>query len=168
MRRNEIIGSSSSFTLIEMVVIIFIMGIIGLISLHLLANSAGVYTMLLAQRRADGEVFDAVERIRRESRTLRNNVIASSTNWSFVNDRTVAVQLAFSPGSITLNGNKLAGDVAFFEFRYFDVANKALNAPVSGGDLQKISRVQLSLRVTNSHASAENIVNMHLLRGYRK
>ncbi len=160
--------SRRAFTLVELVVAVFILGIIGLVTLSMVSDSARVYTLLLARGRADAEVADAIERVRREARPLRTNVTASSTNWSFISERTTAVQIAYSAGSVDLNGNRLAEGVALFELKYFTSANQLLDSPVGGADLDRISRVEINIKVTNSHAASEAIVNLHLQGGYLK
>jgi type II secretory pathway pseudopilin PulG len=168
MREIGTIKSAMAFTLVEMVVVVFIMSIIGVISLALVADTADLYTLLLAQRRADSEVFDALNRIGREVRVYRSSAAASSLAWSFVNAKTAAVNVSASGDSVFLNGYPLARGISLFQFQYFDADNALLNVPLISSDLEKISRVQIALKATNSHASSEAIFNLHLMRGYLK
>ncbi|MBU4201235.1 MAG: type II secretion system GspH family protein [Verrucomicrobia bacterium] len=154
------------FTLIELVVTIVIMGIIALVTVQYLASAAGVYTMLLAQRQADSELMDAVDRMRRESRTARSTLTATTNQWTFVNIRgltnTVTNTFLLSGSDVMLNNNTLARGVERCQFYYYDNTNGLTTNRAA------IDHVELSFKVTNNLAASEMIVNFYLREGFLK
>jgi hypothetical protein len=134
----------------------------------MVSDSARVYTLLLARARTDGEVADAIERIRREARTIRSTMSGASYGWVFENAMTASVDIAASGGRLYLDANVLAEGVDSFEIKYFNGSNTELPVPLSPSDSESVCRVQVFMRVTNSHAASEAIVNLHLQGGYLK
>lgn len=155
-----------AFTLIELVITLVITAIITLVTVDYLINAGRIYTLLLAQRQADSELTDAVDRMRREARTARTQLVAASNKWSFVNIRgltnTATNTFLLTGTDVTLNGNCLAQGVEQFLFTYYDSTNG------SPTNLAAIDHVELSFKVTNSQAASEMIADFFLLEGFLK
>lgn len=152
----------TGFSLIELVVTIVIMAIIALVTADYLVNAGRLYTLLLAQRQADGDAMNVVKRMRREVRVLQANITNTNNEWAFATRQGDTNSFRWSGDNVLLNNNTLAINVQTFQLDYYDATN---GIPT---DATLIRRVALALRVTNNLAVSELKVNFFLREGFLK
>lgn len=139
-----------------------VVGIMAAVTVHSLVSTAQVYGLLRDRGQADGELMDAVDRMRREMRSAATILAATNTTWSFINAQGQTNTFSFSGQAVRLNGAPLAQGVKSFEFKYYNASNDVLS-PVT--DTAAIKRVALALEVTNGLAASEAKVNFFLRKG---
>lgn len=149
------------FTLIELVVAVAIMGIMALVTVDYIASAGLLYMRLLAQHQADGELLDAVDRLRWEARTAQSTLTATSNEWTFNNAQGVRTN-RLAGREATLNGNILLRGVDRFAFTYYDATNGSTTNPAA------VRCVELWCALTNGPASSEMIVCFFMKEGFLK
>ena len=160
---------NSAFSLIELVVAMVIMAIMALVTIDYLVNASRVYTLLLARQQADSDAVAVVKRIRREARVLQANITNTSTNWAFSTQTGNTNSFKWSGNTMLLNSNILARNVQTSRWDYYDATNRLLMPlPLSSSNQSCVSRVALTLRVTNNLAASELKVNFFLREGVLK
>lgn len=166
MKLYEQNGARRAFTLIEMVVVIVLLVLTAGITIHYLASASQLYALLLAQRQADSEVLDAVNRMRREARLHLQTLTANSNEWTFSNTYDATNTFLRSGADVELNGYRLAAGVERFALNYYDATNGPLPFPVT--NYAGISRVALDLKAINNLAASELKVNFFMRKDLLK
>ena len=157
------------FTLIELVVVIVILVLIAGITTHYLVSASRLYAMLITQKQVDGELMDAVSRMRREARLHVNTVAAGSNTWIFSNTVGSINSFILSGTELNLNSNRLAAGVERFTLSYYDGTNGHLAPlPLSVSNCALVGRVALDIKVTNNLADSEMNINFFLQKDLLK
>ncbi|MDD5483590.1 MAG: prepilin-type N-terminal cleavage/methylation domain-containing protein [Kiritimatiellae bacterium] len=152
----------SGFTLIELAISVVIMAIVAGITTHYLVSASRLYTLLLAQEQADGNLADAVGRMRREARLHVQTISADSNVWIFSNTHNATTTCRWSGAEIKLNDNRMATGVERFVLSYYDATNGPLQPLPLTTDCARITRVALDIKAANNMADSELKINFFL------
>lgn len=151
----------SALTLIEMVVVILILGIIATIALRCIMHVSSLYWTIQNSASASDEALSALERMRREIRTVTSNVTDNSSKFAFVNSAGIVNTFELSGTTLLLNNNMLADDVSRFALTYYDSTNGELSAvPLGDADRERIKRIAIDFRISRKGQSASFNVNL--------
>ena len=167
--------SARGFTLIEMVVTLVLVGILAVIGLPILSNSARAYSATQESLATLGKLRYATERLAREIREVRRDPLApgdydiavmTATTFQFTRADGVEATLEAAPPRLTLRYSApvanpppaLTDQVAGFAFKYFkadgvtaatsksDVAFVEMNLTLTQGGADYAQRTRMSLR----------------------
>lgn len=156
----ECLHLKRAFTLIEMIVAIVILSIVSIITIHYIVSASRLYVLVYGQRQADGEAIAALNRMRREIRSVQTNLTADVDVLAFVN-RNGTNMFQLSGTDLRLNGNILARDMDTFRLTYYDNNNgPLLSLPLDEAGRAAIHRVALDLRVVKGDQSSDLNVNI--------
>lgn len=134
--------------MIEIVVVIAVLSILSFLTIGYIARTADLYAIAGRQREADAECDLAYTRVQREFRLLQTLSAATDNSVSFVGFGSVTKTIAFTSGSLTLNGNHLARGVTNFTLSYYDSTNGPLSGlPLSAADRARVRRIELAMAV---------------------
>jgi len=147
---------------IEMIVVLVVVSIIAAVTIRYVVSASQMYARFYCQSQADGEVLDALKRMRREIRPLKVVVTAGTNQLTFVSQSGATNTFQLSGRTVSLNGGTLAADVDIFSFKYYDFTNGVTT------NLALIRRIGLDFRVTRHLAVEDLNVNFFLDDGILK
>lgn len=140
-----------SFTLIELIIVITILGIIAGVGLPLTLQLIDSFSYSLYRRDLSESADAALRRMSREIRRLRDDSsvnIASATTYAFVvNEGTIQFQLNGNDLERSFDGNTdaLISDVSFFSFKYLDDEGSVIAAPLVSPDKTDIKFIEINM-----------------------
>ncbi len=151
---------NSSFTLIEMLMVILIVGVVAVITLRSIVFMSDACQCVLNRTQAGEEAVSALERMRREIRSLTSNVTADSSEWAFINAGGTTNNFRRSGSTLLFNNNVLAANVNEFTLTYYNSTNGVLTpVPLTDTNMAHIRRVAMDLRITRGNESSQLNVN---------
>ena len=139
----------SASSLIETIVVIAILSVIAVIGIGYIADTARLYSTVLAEESADSDALDTFRRMRNEVRSLQMCTNADSGTFSFVNVGGVTNTFRLDGNLVTLNGYVMARDVTAFALSYYNSTNGVLT-PTNDAGRQRIRRVGIRLTINRN------------------
>ncbi|MBM3244269.1 MAG: type II secretion system protein [Candidatus Omnitrophica bacterium] len=135
-----------SFTLIELVMVMVIVGIIAGIGVPVILTTADAWSLAsFFQDNAVSQAIVAQSRMSREIRRLLNDASvagASSTQYSFTDLGSNVITYNRSGNTLMRNSDGLAANVTALSFIYYDDDNNTITTPVVSPDDTDIRIVQ--------------------------
>ena len=140
-----------SFTLVELVMVVVIIGIIAGIGVSAMLTTADAWSLTsLFQDNAVSSSILVQNRASREIRRLLNDTsvtTANSTQFSFTDLDSSAITYNRSGNTLMRNSDGLASNVMALNFTYYDDDNNTIATPLVGINNTDIRRVQADFSI---------------------
>ena len=147
------IKNTKSFTLVEMIMVIVILGIIAAIGVPLILSASDALSFLTVRVDMDQSADVAMSRILTEIRRLRDEEsinTATSTQFRFFDVDDTNIDYDLSGSDLMHNSDILASNVSSLAFTYYDEDGEELDPPTVGiGTATDIKRIQILLTFQN-------------------
>ena len=158
------INSKKSFTLVELIVSLVLLGIFSWIGISVMFTGVDIWGFFSQRKEILADARMSIDRMSREIRMIKNNTsvtTADSSVFRFTDINNNDIIFVLSSGLInrTENGvtNGLLSDVTGLTFTYYDSNGSVIASPLVSPSQTNIRRVRIDITLSKGASQAVNL-----------